>query len=64
MKDVGIFLMLILASVFICWLVIIKSSVWRGSAAKTLGLVAVLGLVNGAFFAGLITLVDLVKYHY
>ncbi|MHB8170393.1 MAG: hypothetical protein ACYDG6_02485 [Thermincolia bacterium] len=64
MKDAGIFLMLIAASIFLCWLVIIKSSVWRGNAAKTLGLVAVLGLVNGAIFAGLITLIDLVRYHY
>jgi len=64
LKEIGIFILLILASLFLCWLVIIKSTYWRGNAAKTLGLVAILGLINGAVFAGLITLIDLVKYHY
>ncbi len=64
MKEAGVFISLILSSVFVSWLIIVKSAYWREKVAGALGLIAVLGLVNGAIFAGLLTLIDLVKYHY
>ena len=64
MKEAGVFISLILSCVFVSWLIIVKSIFWRKKVAKALGLIAVLGLINGAIFAGLLTLIDLVKYHY
>lgn len=64
MKEAVVFILLILSNVFISWLIIVKSAYWREKAVGALGLVMVIGLANGAIFAGFLTLIDLVKYHY
>jgi len=61
--EILMVLMMAGVSLVLAWLLVVRNPQVRASLPKAVGLMIGVGLLNGAIFAGLIALINMLNYH-